>query len=108
MIYMPTKAVERKFIITLKYRKKRYSFCNQFSTFSTNKYGWEARYLAEWMYTEGNYGCDCNKSNFIRYSCDGKFPKMSCGDKIKLLSIREPHQRRIRRRQIAIMQRKIT
>ena len=41
---------------------------------------------AEWMFTEGNYACDCNRSLFIRrqYGEDA-MPELKCGDEIELI-----------------------
>ena len=36
------------------------------------------------IFEEGNYSCDCNKSLFIQRQCDPLFPDMKCGDKIKM------------------------
>lgn len=95
-----------KFFVTLKYRNKRYSFWNEFYAWDDNR---PASYVAEWIYTEGNYSCDCNRSSFIGCYCDGRFPKMRCGRRIKLISIREAGTRQprfIRRRKQMIFQRR--
>lgn len=39
------------------------------------------------MWTEGNFGCDCNKSLFIQRQCDDDFPDRDCGDDIALVSL---------------------
>jgi len=40
----------------------------------------------DYMWHEGNYACDCNRSIFInRYCCE--FTEMACGDEIKLLEL---------------------
>lgn len=44
---------------------------------------------AEFMFTDGNFGCDCNRSIFIGEHCDENFEPMECGDKIKLIDITE-------------------
>lgn len=42
---------------------------------------------AAYMFRDGNYACDCNRSLFILQ--DGHdFPEMECGDRIKLLSFK--------------------
>lgn len=38
---------------------------------------------AEFMFFEGNYSCDCNKSLFIQ-DIDESFPELNCGDEIKI------------------------
>lgn len=42
---------------------------------------------ARWMFIEGNYACDCNKSLFIRRNGHPDFPEMDCGDEIELVDI---------------------
>jgi hypothetical protein len=75
--------------IKLKYNEKIYEYEHNF--------GYE--YKEDdvlWMYEEGNYSCDCNRSLFIEWYCDPDFNKnngnnkdecMSCGEKIKLISL---------------------
>lgn len=42
---------------------------------------------AEFMFTEGNYSCDCNRSLFIKNAYgECSIPELPCGDKIELLS----------------------
>lgn len=41
----------------------------------------------EYIYKEGNYSCDCNKSLFIRQQCDPGFPEMTCGEKIEMVNL---------------------
>jgi hypothetical protein len=45
--------------------------------------------LNEWIWAEGNFSCDCNKSLFINEYCDANFPEMECGNKIKLVLAKE-------------------
>lgn len=40
-----------------------------------------------YIWDEGNYACDCNRSLFIQRQCDENFPKFICGDKIKLIEV---------------------
>lgn len=41
---------------------------------------------AEWMFTEGNYSCDCNRSLFIRRQHgEHVMPELDCGDEIELI-----------------------
>ena len=41
---------------------------------------------AIWMFTEGNYSCDCNRSLFIRQQFgDDSIPELPCGNTIELL-----------------------
>ena len=41
------------------------------------------------QWKENNFSCDCNRSMFIQQQCDPNFEKMDCGEKIKLISIKE-------------------
>lgn len=49
----------------------------------------------EFMWREGNYGCDCNKRLFLARECQidpenidaDNFDNMQCGDTIKLVSL---------------------
>ena len=68
--------------VHLQYLNKDYKFVYDFG----QGYSFEG---AEFMFTEGNYSCDCNKSVFIRQFCDKDFPEMKCGEKIKLIKIWE-------------------
>lgn len=73
-----------KFKILLEYKKKQYEITQ---TWEKN-YGWDTkREGVTYMFEEGNYSCDCNKSFFIKRQCDSKFKEMDCGDKIKLIKI---------------------
>jgi len=47
----------------------------------------EDAHMAEYQYTDGNYGCDCNRSLFIARHCDPDFPDMECGETIELLRL---------------------
>jgi hypothetical protein len=39
---------------------------------------------ARYIFFDGNYSCDCNKSLFIQRYCDKDFPEMECGDEIEI------------------------
>lgn len=82
------------FTITLAYEGKEYTYQHEFS--ETNDTYKTTEELAEYMYTEGNYACDCNRSDFITRNCDANFPEMECGDTIKLVSLtpRPTYQKR--------------
>jgi hypothetical protein len=65
--------------IILEYLGKQYSL----------DYDWGKEYpedAAIFMWAEGNYSCDCNRSLFIKRLCDDTFPEMECGDTIKMIS----------------------
>jgi hypothetical protein len=48
---------------------------------------------AIWMFTEGNYSCDCNRSLFIRRQFgEDAIPELPCGDTIKLLNYYIEHK----------------
>jgi len=65
----------RDFIITLEYKNQKYSFIDKNTTY--------------FMWEEGNYSCDCNKSLFIQRNCCPDFPEMECGDRITLVSMED-------------------
>lgn len=73
--------------ITLKYQEKEYSFIDPFDYM-----GWydnDDEYQVTWMYTEGNFACDCNKSIFLIYYCDVDMEPLPCGQTIVLISIQK-------------------
>jgi hypothetical protein len=39
------------------------------------------------IWEDGNYSCDCNRSLFIQRCCDETFPDFKCGDEIELIGI---------------------
>ena len=39
---------------------------------------------AQWMFKNGNYDCDCNRSIFIAKACDPGLAEMECGESITL------------------------
>lgn len=41
----------------------------------------------EYMYEDGNYGCDCNRSAFIAQMVEPTFEKLDCGHTIELVSL---------------------
>jgi hypothetical protein len=41
----------------------------------------------EYMFSEGNYACDCNRSGFIARYCDTEFPRHDCGDQIAVVEL---------------------
>jgi hypothetical protein len=77
---------EKSFKITLRYDGKEYSYTQQFKSWDECRNATDVVY---WMYEEGNYACDCNRSLFIGQECDEDFPEMPCGDTIELVSIEE-------------------
>jgi hypothetical protein len=67
-------------VITLAYKGHVYRFPYDFGL----EYPSDS---ARFMWTDGNYGCDCNRADFIRDYCDPDFPELPCGDEIKLLDL---------------------
>jgi hypothetical protein len=65
--------------VVLSFDGKEYAFDQDFG------YGYPAA-SAHYMFTEGNYACDCNRSSFIREK-SSTFPEMDCGEQIDLASI---------------------
>jgi hypothetical protein len=66
--------------VTLKYGDNIYKFEYDFG------YEYEKE-CAKFMFEEGNYSCDCNKSLFINRHCDDKFKELDCGDEIELIEL---------------------
>jgi len=67
--------------VELKYKGMPYSFKFDFSY----EYPDEA---ARYMFIDGNYSCDCNKSSFIQSYCDSNFPELGCGDEIEMVNLK--------------------
>ena len=67
------------FVGTFKYKDKTFVLTEDFGK------DYPAEH-AEWMFTEGNYACDCNRSLFIRRQ-HGKtaMPELKCGEQIELI-----------------------
>lgn len=91
--------------VTLRYQDKEYTFVDSFeytpwlhSDGTVARTSFEA---AEYIYTEGNYGCDCNKSAFLVQHCGVDFQghenaiyeygewTLNCGNKIELFSLND-------------------
>ena len=70
--------------VKLKYRGKKYQFEYDFG------YGYPED-SARFIFFEGNYSCDCNKSIFIQRYGKQKFKKMCCGDEIKIIDFKVLH-----------------
>lgn len=62
--------------IKLKYKNKEYII--------EDDYPYDHYYYdgLPYIWEEGNYSCDCNKSLFIINQCDENFPELPCGDEI--------------------------
>jgi len=64
--------------MTLVYGAQRYPYEYDFG------YGYEA-YGAEYMFFDGNYGCDCNRSLFLQRAYpDAGIPELGCGEEIAI------------------------
>ena len=75
-----------KFEIKLKYKNKIYKIKDIWK----QKFGWDSELEGvTYMYEDGNYSCDCNRSLFIRQQCDNNFIGLDCGDQIQLISIKQ-------------------
>jgi hypothetical protein len=46
-----------------------------------------AHEASDYQWRDGNYSCDCNRSDFIQDQCDGSFPDLPCGETIVLVSL---------------------
>lgn len=67
-------------VMKLKYNDKIYDLDYNFG------YGYEKR-DAQYMFLEGNYSCDCNKSFFLS-KIYPEFPELNCGNKIKMVEFK--------------------
>lgn len=62
--------------IVFKYKDKEYILTHDFGEYSVDG--------ADYMFTEGNYACDCNRCLMIMEKCDKDFPGLKCGNEIKM------------------------
>ena len=68
--------------VILKHKDKEYKFNFDFGAY-VNSEG------AEYLFDDGNYACDCNRSLFIKRYCDKDFIELPCGgDEIELISFK--------------------
>jgi hypothetical protein len=66
--------------IVLKYKEKEYKFNFDFGSYIPSE-------NAEYLFEDGNYACDCNRSMFIKKYCNKDFLELQCGgDEIDLIS----------------------
>lgn len=47
----------------------------------------EFREAAAYQWTDGNFGCDRNRSLVIQEPCDAAFPDLACGETITLITL---------------------
>lgn len=74
-------------VVTLEHDGKEHTYEQSFG------FGYED-HSVEFMYTEGNYDCDCNRSIFLDEYCDvdtGPDP-LPCGETIKLVKLVVEHR----------------
>lgn len=65
----------------LEYQGKRYTIEQEFPDFADEE-------AIDYLFTDGNYACDCTRSLFIREQCDPEFPELPCGgDEIELVEL---------------------
>jgi hypothetical protein len=69
-----------KIIITLSYKGKIYHIHDEW-------HEWTDENFPPYIWMEGNYACDCNRSDFINNQCDPNFELINCGEEIKLITI---------------------
>lgn len=73
------------FVGTFRYKEKEFILRFNFEDYSEDD--------AIWMFTEGNYSCDCTRSLFIREQFgDTSIPELPCGDTIELLDYHVEHE----------------
>lgn len=78
---MPTEQYECIAVVKLKYKDKEYDITQNHGTNYTDL---DAYYIWE----DGNYACDCNRSTFIREKYGNDVcPQLNCGDEIDLVFI---------------------
>jgi hypothetical protein len=68
--------VKVKIPITLRYQGKFYTYDDNVEPWIdeiTGEIERSALDVARWMYNEGNYSCDCNKSLFLQRNCGVDF-----------------------------------
>lgn len=66
------------FVATLKYRDKEFVIHCKFNNCLEES--------AIFMFEEGNYSCDCNRSLFIRWEYgEDAIPELQCGEEIKMI-----------------------
>jgi len=75
-----------KVVVTLEYKGKKYVVDDNFD-YGPSEWHDDPRGQALYMWEEGNYSCDCNRSIFIGRYCDQTFPKFPCGEEINLVNI---------------------
>ena len=88
--------------VTLRYQGKEYTFVDGYDYqpwhHSDGTVARTAFEVAEYLYTEGNYGCDCNRSAFLARYCGVDFSDgaecgedeewtLECGHEIELVSL---------------------
>lgn len=79
--------IENAFKIVLRHSGKEYIVWDDLYVFEDQESYGEPLDGARFMWEEGNYSCDCNKSLFIQRQCDPSFPDMHCGESIELVSL---------------------
>lgn len=68
--------------VTLKYKDKLHTFTDEEDDGKDEVYEGSV-----YMWTEGNFSCDCNRSRMIKEYCDDGFPEMDCGEEIQLVNL---------------------
>lgn len=76
---------EKAFKIILRYGDKTYVVFDDLFIFDGDSDEISPTYGSNYMWEEGNYSCDCNRSLFIQRQCDPDFPEMECGEKIEMV-----------------------
>jgi len=78
----PTRTRKYKSEVTLRYKGKDYTFLyyHIYKEQNTN--------AVYFNWTEGNFSCDCNRSDFIVQYCCSSFPELECGSTIELVSLK--------------------
>lgn len=66
--------------VTVKYKDKEYVFEHHWHPYYSEE-------SANFMFTEGNYSCDCTLSLFIKEHCDKNFEDLPCGEEIEIIKL---------------------
>jgi hypothetical protein len=71
--------MKMKVVVTLEHEGKSYTLHPDFDYDEFDQ--------ADFVWTDGNFACDCNRSIFINEINDS-FPLLECGDTIKLTELK--------------------
>lgn len=79
--------IEKAFKVVLRHSGKDYVVWDDHYIFEGQEPFGSPLDGSRYMWEDGNYSWDCNKSLFIQRQCDSSFPEMDCGESIELVSL---------------------